>query len=226
MSVISTIAIDGPAASGKSTLGKKLADKLGYLFFDTGLMYRALTWAALRDQLELSNETAVSNLAATIEIDIRTPSQADGRNCDILVNGEDVTWEIRSPEVDANVSVVSAYPGVRTAMMVLQRRIGHRGKVVMVGRDIGTVVMPDANIKFYLDASLDERARRRYEELLLRGQEADLHEITQAMRLRDQIDSTRQVAPLRPADDAIILNSDELEADQVLQQVLDLVNSA
>lgn len=226
MSVISTIAIDGPAASGKSTLGKKLADKLGYLFFDTGLMYRALTWAALRDQLELSNETAVSNLAATIEIDIRTPSQADGRNCDILVNGEDVTWEIRSPEVDANVSVVSAYPGVRTAMMVLQRRIGHRGRVVMVGRDIGTVVMPDANIKFYLDASLDERARRRYEELLLRGQEADLHEITQAMRLRDQIDSTRQVAPLRPADDAIILNSDELEADQVLQQVLDLVNSA
>jgi len=226
MSVISTIAIDGPAASGKSTLGKKLADKLGYLFFDTGLMYRALTWAVLCEQFELSNETAVSNLAATIEIDIRTPSQADGRNCDILVNGEDVTWQIRSPEVDANVSVVSAYPGVRTAMMVLQRRIGHRGRVVMVGRDIGTVVMPDADIKFYLDASLDERARRRYEELLLRGQEADLHEITQAMRLRDQIDSTRQVAPLRPAEDAIILNSDGLEADQVLQQVLDLVNSA
>jgi len=226
MSVISTIAIDGPAASGKSTLGKKLADKLGYLFFDTGLMYRALTWAVLCEQLELSNETAVSNLAATIEIDIRTPSQADGRNCDILVNGEDVTWQIRSPEVDANVSVVSAYPGVRTAMMVLQRRIGHRGRVVMVGRDIGTVVMPDADIKFYLDASLDERARRRYKELLLRGQEADLHEITQAMRLRDQIDSTRQVAPLRPAEDAIILNSDGLEADQVLQQVLDLVNSA
>lgn len=226
MPVAKTIAIDGPAASGKSTLGKRLADELGYLFFDTGVMYRALTLAALRIQLDLYNETAISDLAERIEIDIRTPSVEDGRNCDILIEGEDATWEIRRPEVDANVSLVSAYPCVRKAMTILQRRIGQRGQVVMVGRDIGTVVMPDADVKIYLDATPEERARRRYHELLQRGERADLQEILQAMRLRDQIDSTRQIAPLRPAEDAVILDSDKLEANQVFHQVLALVRSS
>jgi cytidylate kinase len=225
MSAVKTIAIGGPAASGKTTLGKQLADELGFLFFDTGVMYRALTFAALQQRLDLNNEAAVTELAGRIDIDIIPPSRADGRNADVLVDGRDVTWEIRRPEVDANVSQVSAYPGVRQAMTAKQRRIGRRGNVVMVGRDIGTIVMPDADLKIYLDASLEVRAWRRYAELLQRGEPADLHEILKAMHKRDEIDSTRATAPLRPADDAVILDSDQLDAEQVFLQALDLACS-
>ncbi len=222
MPAVKTIAIDGPAASGKTTLGKRLADELGFLFFDTGVMYRALTFTALQQQLDLNNESAISALAGSIDIDIAAPSRADGRNADVLVNGRDITWEIRRPEVDANVSQVSAYPGVRQAMTIQQRRIGRRGGVVMVGRDIGTIVMPDADLKIYLDATLEVRAWRRYAELLERGEPADLHAILKAMHKRDEIDSTRSTAPLRPADDAVILDSDQLDAEQVFLQALDL----
>jgi cytidylate kinase len=172
--------------------------------------------------LDLNDEAAVSTLAGRIDIDILSPSRADGRNADVLVNGRDITWEIRRPEVDANVSQVSAYPGVRQAMTAQQRRIGRRGGVVMVGRDIGTIVMPDADLKIYLDATLEVRAWRRYAELLQRGEPADLHEILKAMHKRDEIDSTRSAAPLRPAEDAVILDSDQLDADQVFLQALDL----
>lgn len=223
MPLPSTIAIDGPAASGKSTLGKRLADALGYLFFDTGVMYRAVTWAVLDHRLPVEDEPGVTALAEQILIDIRPPSTGDGRNCDILVDGRDVTWNLRSPEVEAAVSPVSAYAGVRRALTAQQRRIGLRGQVVMVGRDIGTVVMPDAPLKVYLDASAEERARRRYQETLQRGQEADYETILNAMRRRDQIDSTRAVAPLRPAEDAVIIGSDCLDAQQVLERVKELV---
>jgi cytidylate kinase len=223
MPIPSTIAIDGPAASGKSTLGKKLADALGYLFFDTGVMYRAVTWAALERGLRIDDEEAISRLAQNIDIDLRPPSQADGRNCDILLDGKDITWQVRRPEVDANVSQVSAYAGVRQAMTLQQRRIGSRGRVVMVGRDIGTVVMPDADLKIYLDASPEERARRRYQELLARGEAANYEEILAGVRRRDQIDSTRDLAPLRPAGDAFRINSDHMDAEQVLAQVMNLV---
>jgi cytidylate kinase len=212
------IAIDGPAASGKSTLGQKLAEALGYLYFDTGVMYRAVTWAALQRHLDITDEKAITNLAESLKIDVRPPSIQDGRGYDVIVNVQDVTWVIRSPEVDANVSAVSAYPGVRSALTSQQRRISLRGNVVMVGRDIGTVVLPEADLKIYLDASVEERARRRYEELCKRGQQADMNEILAAMRQRDQIDSTREVAPLRVADDAQIIDSDGLDADQVLEQ--------
>jgi len=222
MPAVKTIAIDGPAASGKTTLGKRLADELGFLFFDTGVMYRALTFTALQQQVNLNDEAAVSALAGSIDIDIAAPSRADGRNADVLVNRRDITWEIRRPEVDANVSQVSAYPGVRQAMTIQQRRIGRRGGVVMVGRDIGTIVMPDADLKIYLDATLEVRAWRRYAELLERGESADLHAILKAMHKRDEIDSTRSTAPLRPADDAVILDSDQLDAEQVFLQALDL----
>jgi cytidylate kinase len=222
MPAVKTIAIDGPAASGKTTLGKRLADELGFLFFDTGVMYRALTFTALQKQLNLNDEVAISALAESIEIDIAAPSRGDGRNADVLVNGRDITWEIRRTEVDANVSQVSAYPGVRQAMTIQQRRIGRRGNVVMVGRDIGTIVMPDADLKIYLDATLEVRAWRRYAELLERGEPADLHAILKAMHKRDEIDSTRSTAPLRPADDAVILDSDQLDAEQVFLQALDL----
>ena len=218
MNIPNIIAIDGPAASGKSTLAEKLAISLGYLFFDTGIMYRAITWMALQRGVPVEDEPSVTSLAESVAIDIRTPSKDDGRSYDVLVGGTDITWEIRRPEVEVNVSVVSAYPGVRRALTTQQRRIGMRGKVVMVGRDIGTVVLPEADLKIYLDASVEERARRRYEELLTRGESATLEDILEAMRIRDQIDSTRDIAPLRPAVDAVILDSDNFNADQVFEQ--------
>ena len=223
MGIPNIIAIDGPAASGKSTLAEKLAYGLGYLYFDTGIMYRAVTWVASQRGVAVEDETTVTKLAETVAIDVRPPSVDDGRGYDVLVGGKDITWEIRRPEVDAIVSVVSAYPGVRRALSAQQRRIGMRGKVVMVGRDIGTVVLPEADLKIYLDASVEERARRRYVELQARGENAKLDDILEAMRMRDQIDSTRDVAPLRPASDAVLIDSDNLDIDQVLAQVERLV---
>ncbi len=217
-----TIALDGPAASGKSTVGSRVADSLDYLFFDTGVMYRAVTWAALQKGVDLSNEAAVTKLAEETPIDVRAASKDDGRACDVLINGDDITWQTRRPEVDANVSVVAAYPGVRAALSQQQRRIGLRGSVVMVGRDIGTVVLPEADLKIYLDASAEERARRRYDEIIARGEEADYAEILDKVIKRDHVDSTRDVAPLRPAEDAIILDSDNLNADEVYEKIMAL----
>ncbi len=219
----SIIAIDGPAASGKSTIGLKLAKALGYLFFDTGVMYRAVTWLALERGIDIRDEAAVTALAEEAHIDVAPASQPDGRTCDVLVNGQDITWEARSPQVEANVSPVSAYRGVRSALTRQQRRIGQRGDVVMVGRDIGTVVLPNADLKIYLDASAEERARRRYLEIQARGGQADYEEILRKVRERDRIDSTRDVAPLKAAEDAIVVDSDKLTADEVFEQVLALV---
>jgi len=215
----SIIAIDGPAASGKSTLGRRLADALGYLFFDTGVMYRAITWIALQRSVDVSNEAAVTDLAENTLIEVAPASKPDGRACDVLVEGRDITWETRRPEIDANVSVVSAYRGVRSALSQQQRRIGQRGRVVMVGRDIGTVVLPEANLKIYLDATAEERARRRYDEIIARGGEADYNEILVKVIERDRIDSTRDVAPLRTADDAVVIDADKLNADEVFERV-------
>lgn len=220
----SIIAIDGPAASGKSTIGKRLAEHLGYLFFDTGVMYRAITWIALQRGVEVRDEEAVTRLAEETPIDVAPASRSDGRACDVLVDGQDITWETRRPEVDANVSVVSAYAGVRRALSRQQRRIGQRGRVVMVGRDIGTVVLPEADLKIYLDASAEERARRRFSEIVARGEPADFNEILSQVRERDRIDSTRAVAPLRPAEDAVILDSDKLSADKVFARIRELCN--
>jgi cytidylate kinase len=218
----SIIALDGPAASGKSTLGRRLADSLGYLFFDTGIMYRAITWIALQKDMNLRDEKAITDLAQNAQIDIRPPTKDDGRACDVVIGDKDVTWDMRGDDVDANVSVVSAYAGVRKALSAQQRRIGMRGKVVMVGRDIGTVVLPEANLKIYLDASAQERARRRYDEVIARGDPAEYEEILKNVIERDRVDSTREIAPLRPATDAVILDSDKLDADQVFAHVLEL----
>jgi cytidylate kinase len=215
----SIIAIDGPAASGKSTLGFRLAESLGYLFFDTGVMYRAVTWAAILHKVDPGNETAVTTLAELMVIDIRPPSVADGRACDLLIDGHDATWEVRKPEVEAFVSVVAAYPGVRKALSAQQRRIGMRGQVVMVGRDIGTVILPEADLKIYLDASAEVRAKRRYDENINLGKAADYDKILANVIERDRIDSTRAVAPLAAAQDAVHVDSDSLDADQVFQQV-------
>lgn len=223
MGIAKIITIDGPAASGKSTLGHKLAQALGYLYFDTGVMYRAVTWLALKQGLDIGDEATITALAEQTPIDVRPPTIQDGRAYDVVVDGQDITWDIRRPDVDANVSPVSAYAGVRKALSAQQRRIGERGNVVMVGRDIGTVVLPDAELKIYLDASVRERARRRYEEQRQRGEPADYDQILHAMRKRDKIDSSRAVAPLRPAKDAHILCSDGLDANQVLELAKALV---
>lgn len=225
MPIPTMITIDGPAASGKTSLGKRIADELGYLFFDTGIMYRAVTWLALARQMDMENETSISRLAETTEIDVRPPSMQDRRNADVIVEDQDITWKIRLPEIDANVSAVSAYPGVRQALTQQQRRIGMRGRIVMVGRDIGTVVLPEADLKIYLDASAEERVRRRYLELRQHGQPTDYEEILKGVKRRDEIDSTRAVAPLRPAEDAVIVDSDSMDLDQVFNFVMDLIRS-
>lgn len=218
----SIIAIDGPAASGKSTLGFRLAQAFGYLYFDTGLMYRAVTWLAISRQVQISDEMNITRLAEEQPIDVCAASLADGRACDVVVNGRDITWEIRKPEVDANVSAVAAYSGVRKALTLQQRRIGLRGQVVMVGRDIGTVVLPEADLKIYLDATPEERAQRRYQEVLRRSGQADYAHILAQVIERDRLDSTRALSPLRPAADAVILDSDHLDADMVFEKAYDL----
>lgn len=213
------IAIDGPAASGKSTLALRLARQLDFLFFDTGVMYRAVTLAALIAGVSIDDEDACVVLAQKTVIDLLPPSEDDTRTSDVVVDGIDQTWAIRQPEVEGNVSVISAYAGVREALTKQQRRIGSRGNIVMVGRDIGTVVMPDADLKVFLDASAEERAKRRYLEAKSRGDDLDYEVILDAMRKRDQIDSNRDVAPLKAADDAIVVDSDGKDADEIFDEV-------
>lgn len=217
--------MDGPAASGKSTLAQRLAQALGYLYFDTGVMYRALTWLALQQGIAMEDEESLTSLAEKVTIEVTPPSKSDGRAYDVWIGDQDITWAIRQPQVDANVSIVSTYPGVRRALSEQQRRIGLRGRVVMVGRDIGTVVLPEAGIKIYLDASLEERARRRFREMRARGEQVSYAEVLQSLRERDWIDSTRAVAPLRPANDAVHINSDGQEIEQVFETVMQIVRA-
>jgi cytidylate kinase len=222
MALPQIIAIDGPAASGKSTIAERLADELGYLYFDTGVMYRAVTLAALSRDIAIGDEEGVTRLAAGIEIDVKPPSNADGRQYDVLIDAEDVTWGLRGAEVDANVSEVSAYAGVRAAMTDRQREIGLRGRVVMVGRDIGTVVLPEAELKIYLDASIEARATRRYNECIQRGDSVTYEHILSSLKERDHIDSTRETAPLKAAEDAVVIDSTDKSPDEVFGRVLEI----
>jgi cytidylate kinase len=216
------IAIDGPAASGKSTVGKRVAEKLGFLLFDTGALYRAVTLAALQRGVPVEDEARIAELARTIHIDLIPATEEDGRPYTVLVDGEDVTWAIRSEPVDAHVSTVSAYPGVREALKQQQRRIARQGHVVMAGRDIGTVVFPEAPLKVYLDASPEVRARRRCQELQARGEDADYEEILAGVRQRDAIDSSRAVAPLRIAEDAVVIDTDRMSIQEVVDAIVRL----
>ncbi len=222
----SIIAIDGPAASGKSTIAEQLAQRLGYLYFDTGAMYRTVTRVALERHIALHDEAAVTALAEALHIDVLPATVDDGRQYTVLADGADVTWAIRRPEVDANVSTVSAYRDVRAAMVRQQRRIAANGPIVMVGRDIGSVVLPDAELKIYIDASVEERARRRTLELEQRGQAADYAQVLAAMRQRDQTDSHRAVSPLRVPDGAVVIDTTNMNIDEVLDRALQLVEGA
>jgi cytidylate kinase len=221
----STIAIDGPAAAGKSTIGYELAQRLDYLYLDTGVMYRAVTWAALGLGLDIADQENITALAERLRIDVLAPTADDGRQYTVLADDQDVTWHIREAAVEAGVSPVSAYPGVREALVSQQRRIGARGRVVMVGRDIGTIVLPDAELKLYLDACPQERARRRYRELVQRGQHPDYDRVLDGIRRRDKIDSGRQVAPLQAAGDAVVIDTSHLSIPEVLERIETLIHA-
>lgn len=217
------IAIDGPAASGKSTIGQMLADYLGYLFLDTGCMYRAVTLAAILRSQDINDEPSVVELARELRLDIRPAGiESDGRLYTVLLDGRDVTWDLRSNGVDNNVSQVSAYGGVRENLVRRQRRIARRGNVVAVGRDIGTVVIPEAKLKLYIVASAEERAQRRWQEQQLHRKNASYEQILADIIRRDEIDSKRQHSPMRPAEDAIILDSTGRPPEKILEEILAL----
>lgn len=219
-----TITIDGPAASGKSTIGALVAEKLGYVWLDTGIMYRAVACEALETGIAIEDENAVTLLAEGLDVDVVQASVEDGRQFDVLINGKDRTWEIRSNEVNGSVSEVSVYSGVRVAMTDLQRKIASRGHIVVLGRDIGTVVLPDADLKIYLDASIEVRAQRRLLEELARGNQLDLEKTIEMLRHRDVIDSTREHAPLKAAEDAILVNTDHLNIEQVVAKIMEIIS--
>jgi CMP/dCMP kinase len=217
------IAIDGPAASGKTTVGKMLAEALGYLLLDTGSMYRAATLAALMKGVDPTDEAAVAAIAHQLNLSIQAGSgERDGRLYTVLLDGHDVTWELRTPAVDANVSQVSAYAEVRRVLVQQQREIARRHPVVMVGRDIGTVVLPDAELKLYISASAEERAGRRYRERQSQGMASDYDDILADVIRRDQFDGSRLHSPMRPAADAILIDSTGRSPEAILEAILAL----
>jgi cytidylate kinase len=200
-----------------------LAESLGYLYLDTGSMYRAATLASLRQEVDLNDETAVTELIGRMEIDVKpSAGEGDGRLYTVLLNGEDVTWALRSPAVDAHVSQIASYPGVRQQLVRQQRRFGERGHIVMVGRDIGTVVMPNAPLKLYITASAAERAQRRWQDRQNQGHTADYQSILSDVIRRDKIDSSRQYSPLRPAEDAIVIDTTGRSPEIIVAEVLAL----
>ena len=216
-----TVAIDGPAGAGKSTVARKVAQRLGYTYIDTGAMYRAVTWAVLQAGLAPGDEDAVARRAADTEIQLQT----DAAGVRVVVAGQDVTDVIRGPETSAAVSYVAANPKVREHLVALQRRMARQGGVVMDGRDIGTVVLPDADVKVFLTASAEERARRRFEELKTAGHAESLEAIRRNIEQRDAIDSGRSVAPLRKAKDAVEIDTTDRTIDEVVGAVLRLVRT-
>lgn len=218
-----TIALDGPAASGKTTVGRRLAERLGSLCFDTGLLYRAATVLALRERLSPEDEGSLVALVERIAISV-VPDAASRIGCRVLAGGADLTDALHTPAVDASVSAVSRHERVRAALLEAQRAVASETPVVMLGRDIGTVVLPDADLKLYLDASAEARARRRFRERLARGEPAVYAEVHAATRARDARDAGRAVAPLAAAPDAVIVNTDRCTIDDVVEHLLRLAD--
>ena len=215
------IAIDGPSGAGKSTIAKQLARQLGYTYIDTGAMYRAVGWQAKRNGIDPADEEALARLCSDIDITIQHDSGVQR----VVVNAVDVTDEIRTPEMGMMASAVSKSPAVRSRLLTLQRRLGESGGVVMDGRDIGTVVFPRADVKFFLDASAEERGRRRWLELKEKGMDVDRAKITDEIRARDLQDSTRAIAPLKQAKDARYVDSSGISIEAVVDVMLSHISA-
>lgn len=215
-----TIAIDGPAGSGKSTVARAVADRLGYLYIDTGAMYRAVAYRALRDGVSIADEERLTQLAEGMQMEF--VQDADGA-LRLIVDGEDVSEAIRTPVVSQLASPVSVLAGVRQRLVARQRQMGADGRVVMEGRDIQTVVFPEAEVKIFLTASDDQRARRRYLELRQRGEEITFEQVKREMQERDQRDSQRSLAPLARAPDAVEIDTNRKSIDEVVEAVLQVV---
>src|SRR4030042_4731987 len=213
------ITIDGPASAGKSTISLLLAKKLGYLYLDTGAMYRAVALSAMRKGVDFNNGAALHEMCRDIDINFRSIDD----NYRIYIGAEDISDEIRRPEIDMLSSKISAIKEVRDAMTGLQRRIGRRGGMVAEGRDMGTVVFPDADHKFFLTASPEIRAARRYKERLGRGEYISMEQVETELRKRDEQDKTRLIAPLMPALDAIIIDTTTLGIDGVVKEILERI---
>lgn len=210
------IAIDGPAGSGKSTVAKLLAEKIGYSYIDTGAMYRALTLKALRKAVDFSDEAQLSALSESTELDIISD---DSGNIAVMLDGENVASYIRTPELTEKVFYIAKVGAIRFKMKDIQRRIGRRGKSVFEGRDIGTVVFTDAAYKFYIDADFSERVRRRHEELVAKGTPTTLDEVSKDLKIRDHKDMTREIAPLKIADDAVVIDTTNLTISQAVERI-------
>ncbi len=213
------VAIDGPAGAGKSTVARQVSKELGYIYIDTGAMYRAVTLKALRQGISMKDEQALTELAKKTDIKI---SYCDHTQI-IYMDGEDVSAEIRSPRVSQNVSLVAKVPGVRLEMVRLQRELAKGGGIIMDGRDIGSYVLPDADCKIFLTASAAERARRRARDLRDAGYEVDLTQLEQEIAWRDKIDSTREMAPLIQAEGAILIDTSEMSFDEVVQKIKECI---
>lgn len=217
------IAVDGSAASGKSTVGRLLAERLGYRFLDTGIMYRAVTWAALDRGINVHDDAELTNLATSLDLQVFASEPGSSDEAHALIDGQDVTDHLRKSEIDDNVSFVSRVAAVREALVRRQRKMAEQGRIVMAGRDIGSVVLPRADVKVYLDASPEERARRRHADFVRTGHQATEEAVFDDLRRRDQIDSQRDISPQKPAEDAIYINTDGMTQAQVLGKVLELV---
>jgi cytidylate kinase len=218
------ITIDGPAAVGKSTMGKLIARELGFLYIDTGAIYRAITWKVLKNNINVNDENIISNLVSNTCVTIeKVNCKSLNDYYHIFVDGEDITEEIRNPRIDQNVSQIARLPKIRKQLIYLQRKLAEKGNIVMEGRDIGSVILPQADIKFYFTASEEERIKRRYRELINKGYRIDYEEVKKQIIQRDKIDSKRKYAPLIKAKDAILIDSTEKSIEEAKDNILKII---